>query len=144
MTACAGEPCMLPLDEYQTQVSSWLLSTEGQSTPALHPSIARRQAALCVHRNTVLHALVNALRAAFPTVAKLIREDCFAHVARRYARQPPPATPVLYEYGASFPEYLRLAIPDAPYLFDIARFDLLIDQASHLPPALFGRPMAIA
>jgi hypothetical protein len=134
---------VLPLLEYQTQLSGWLLSPDGESTPNLDPGIARSHSALRVHQNTIFQALVAALRTTFPTVAQLIGERAFELIARRYARQFPPETAVLYEYGRYFPEHLRLEVPEYACLGDIARFDLLIDRTGRESPALLRNRIAV-
>ena len=141
---------MLPLDEYQAQVASWLLAPHDQSTEHLHPSIARSRPALCAHQRTIFKALVKALQRAFPTVARLLARDLFWQVASQYARQYPPQSAVLQGYGERFPEHLTRALSgsgcpiDSSCLFDLARCDLLVDQAAHESLALFERPIRIA
>ena len=80
---------------------------------------------LRVHRNTVLGALANALRLAFPAVDRLVGEAFFDRMAVEFARARPPGAPQLDEYGAEFPDFIA-AFPGTetlPYLADLARFD---------------------
>ena len=62
---------MLPLFEYQTQLSGWLLAPDGQATPDLDTGIARSHSALRVLQNTIFQALVAALRTTFTTIRQL-------------------------------------------------------------------------
>lgn len=92
--------------------------------------------AVAVHQNTVLGALVHALRLAFPTVAALSAD--FDQHATRYARENPPRSPVLYHYGGAFPEYL-----DSNLLRDVARFDLALDRTAHQDASARTAPIEI-
>jgi Putative DNA-binding domain len=97
-----------------------------------------RDGAVAVHQNTVLGALVNALRLTFPTVARLMGANDFERHATQYARDNPPRSPVLYSYGASFPETLHSNL-----LRDIARFDLALDRTAHQDANARTVPMEI-
>ena len=96
------------------------------------------QDAGAVHQNTVLSALVNALRLTFPTVAVLMGMDDFERLATRYARDHPPRGPVLYRYGDGFPEHLHSNL-----LRDVARFDLALDRTAHQDANTQTAPMEI-
>ena len=89
-------------------------------------------AALQIHRNTVMAALVNALRLAFPTVDALVGSDCFDQTAGAFAQAHPPAAARLTGYGAGFPDFLRVAAP-LPYLAEVARLDWAIERALLAP-----------
>jgi hypothetical protein len=82
------------------------------------------QDAVAIHQNTVLGGLVNALRLTFPTVAALMAD--FDQHATHYARENPPRSPILYDYGAGFAEHLPSNL-----LRDVARFDLALDRTAH-------------
>lgn len=80
---------------------------------------------LRVHRNTVLSALANALRQAFPAVNQLVGEAFFDRMAVEFARAQPPGAPQLDEYGAAFPAFIA-GFPGTealPYLAELAQFD---------------------
>lgn len=91
-------------------------------------------AALQIHRNTVMAALVNALRLAFPTVDALVGSDFFDQTASAFAATHPPTSARLIGYGADFPDFLQRAAP-LPYLADVARLDWGIEQALLAPAA---------
>ena len=82
-----------------------------------------------VYRNNSAVASVNALKEQFPTVAKLVGDEAFSGLARAFAREFPPRSPVLGDYGADFPGFAAKFIAswgagaDIPYLPDIARLD---------------------
>lgn len=91
------------------------------------PDVARRFA---VYRNNVFSSLIHALEAQFPVCRRLVGDDFFKSMAQEYIRRSPPASPVLSEYGVSFPDFVAafdparelLYLPDVASLeFDIAR-----------------------
>ncbi len=89
------------------------------------------RAALWVHRNTVLGALANALSHSYPTVLSLLGRAFFDQAAALFGREHPPRTACLSAYGEGFPDFLAAYPPAAPlpYLYDVARFDWLIERA---------------
>jgi hypothetical protein len=99
--------------------------------------------AMAVYRNTVAKGLVDVLRAAFPTVERLVGEEWFAAAAQAFTHRTPPQNPVLAEYGGGFPSFLAAFPPAAeiPYLADVAGIDRLwteahfASDAPHLAPA---------
>src|SRR3954471_10409091 len=60
-----------------------------------------------VYRNNVIAGLINAVSARYPVVRKLLWDDAFNRVAHQYVVSEPPRSPVLMEYGATFPQFLR-------------------------------------
>src|SRR4051812_15854947 len=60
-----------------------------------------------VYRNNVVASLINAVSARYPVVRKLLWDDAFNRAAHRYVVSEPPRSPVLMEYGATFPQFLR-------------------------------------
>jgi Putative DNA-binding domain len=93
-----------------------------------------------VYRHHVLTSLTQALKDTYPVVCRLVDERFFAFAADRYIRACPPAGPCLYEYGASFPEFLAQFPPcqGLAYLPDVARLEWAINTALH---ALDGEPV---
>jgi hypothetical protein len=98
-----------------------------------------------VHVNTVFSTLVHALRLTFPSVAQLTGESRFHELGMQYSRTYPPCSSVLYSYGGHFPEHVRsnAVARELPYLSDVARFDLQIDQAGHRVADAYGDPIVI-
>lgn len=86
-----------------------------------------RSPSFAVYRNTCARGVVEALRAAFPTVDMLVGDEMFTEVALDYRRESPPSGPVLSDYGATFPSYLARQswTSELPYLADVARLDRL-------------------
>lgn len=86
-----------------------------------------------VYRNNVTVSLIAALKAVFPAVLALVGEEFFEETARRFVRQSPPQSPLLFDYGRDFPAFLA-AFPAAsglPFLGDVARLDRAWLDAYH-------------
>lgn len=98
-------------------LSPWL--EEGE-----HPGLA-------VYRNTIAKGCVDALAANFPTVQSMVGEDWFRAAAALFAREAPPASAALLDYGAAFPAWLDRFPPAAelPYLVGVAHLDRLWTRA---------------
>jgi hypothetical protein len=90
-----------------------------------------------VYRNNVVVSLVDALKATFPAVQRLVGEEYFVAVAKAYIDEHPPLVPVLLRYGESFGDFLD-GFPSAsgvPYLGDVARLEWARINALHAPDA---------
>jgi hypothetical protein len=97
-------------------------------------SIARRFA---VYRNNVVAGLVRALEGRFPVVARLVGSEFFKAMARDYAANNPPRSPIMFEYGATFADFVGGFAPAAglPYLADVARLEFARGRSFHAPDA---------
>lgn len=86
-----------------------------------------------VYRNNVVVSLIDALADSFPVAQMLVGEPFFRAMAREFAYQHPPRSPVLANYGAVFPEFIGNFPPAAslPYLADVARLEYAYIQAYH-------------
>lgn len=92
-------------------------------------------ARLGIYRHHVFSTLTAALQATFPVVCRLVDERFFAYAADRYIRREPPSGPCLFEYGATFAEFLAGFAPcrALPYLADVARLEWAMNRALHAP-----------
>lgn len=90
-----------------------------------------------VYRNTVAASLVAALREGFPVVDRLVGAEFFDAMAAAFVRVSPPDSPLLFRYGAAFPDWIERFPPAAtvPYLADIARLELALREAYHAADA---------
>lgn len=86
---------------------------------------------LRVYRNTVINGCVDALRANYPAVAKLLGDEMFEAVAADFAAVRLPEQPVLAFYGDGFADWLEEQkwIWDVAYLPDVARIERLFIEA---------------
>ncbi|WP_374980544.1 DNA-binding domain-containing protein [Pseudomonas solani] len=85
------------------------------------------QAGFDLYRNTLMKGCVDALRANFPAVERLVGADWFGAAAALHVRQSPPASVQLLDYGLGFADFLDAFEParDLPYLGAVARLDRL-------------------
>lgn len=101
---------------------------------ASHQHAAKRFA---VYRNNVIVGLVNALRARFPAVEKIVGAEFFAAIARVFVTEHPPRSPLIMQYGDDFPDFIADFEPAAelPYLPDVARLETARTRAYHAADA---------
>jgi len=88
---------------------------------------------LAIYRHHVFTTLTAALKATFPVVCRLVDERFFGYAVDCYIRGQPPAAPCLFEYGATFPEFLAAFPPcrHLGYLPDVARLEWALNIAEH-------------
>ena len=115
---------------------------------ALDPWLERGagEAGLSVYRNTIARGCVDALAANFPTVLSMVGEEWFRAAAALFAREAPPATAALLDYGEAFPAWLDRFPPalELPYLAGAAHLDRLWTEALFAAeaPALSAETLA--
>ena len=99
-----------------------------------------------VYRNNVTVSLINALAATFPATLRIAGRDFFRAMARFYVRAAPPTSPLLFEYGRDFPDFIEryeYARP-IPWLTDVARIERAWLDAYHAADAEPLAPQALA
>jgi len=118
----------------QTGFTSALLDPD-QAVPANIVDPAGRIAPkrFAVYRNNVTVSLIEAVKSTFPAVLALVGEAFFAEMARRFVRQTPPQSPLLFEYGRGFADFVAGFEPAGglPFLADVARLDRAWLDAFH-------------
>lgn len=114
------------LSAFQQAFAASLLSDSGRFGPAAQPAFA-------VYRNTVMKGCIDALRAGFPGVLRVVGESWFNAAAAAYVRCHPPSDACLLLYGEGFDRFLAdfSGAADLPYLPGVARLDRL-RSASHV------------
>ena len=119
------------LDNPQGSMAPWL--ADGDLIP------------LDVYRNTIARGWILALKGLFPSVEKLVGEDWFSDAALIFARNHPPSSPVLDDYGLDFPDWLVTFPPasELAYLAPIARLDLAWSRAHRAKDAPVLNPDAL-
>lgn len=116
---------------------AFVAALAGQDS-ALSPWLADGdQPGLAVYRNTIAKGCVDALADNFPTVLSMVGEDWFRAAAALFAREAPPASAALLDYGEAFPAWLERFPPaqDLPYLAGIAHLDRFWIEALFAPEA---------
>src|SRR5574342_626775 len=85
----------------------------------------RPEARVRVYWNHVFSSLTEALETTYPVVCRLVDRRFFGFAADHYIRSHPPVTPCLFEYGATFGDFLAHFPPCSahPYLADVARLE---------------------
>lgn len=99
-----------------------------------------------VYRNNVTVSLIDALAATFPSTMRLTGADFFRAMARFHVRATPPSSPLLFEYGHDFPDFIKqyeYAKP-VPWLADVARIERAWLDAYHAADAEPLAPQALA
>lgn len=91
-----------------------------------------------IYRNNVAVTLIDALAARFPVTVRLVGEAFFRAMARCYSVANLPDSPVLSRYGNSFPDFITRFAPASglPYLADVARLEMLLNEAYHAADAV--------
>lgn len=86
-----------------------------------------------VYRNNVHVGLTTALAGRFPVTQRLVGLEFFTGMARAYAGDHKPASPLIMEYGDDFPDFIAGFPPAASlaYLPDVARIELAWSRAYH-------------
>lgn len=85
----------------------------------------RLQAGLSVHRNTIYKALIDALRANYPSVERLMGREWFVASAHAFLAEQRPLEPSLIAFGSAYPDFLT-GIPaseELDFLPGVARLD---------------------
>jgi Putative DNA-binding domain len=86
-----------------------------------------------VYRNNVTVSLINALAAAFPATLRITGVDFFRAMARFHVRATPPSSPLLFDYGRDFPDFIERYehAQSVPWLADVARIERAWLDAYH-------------
>ena len=90
-----------------------------------------------VYRNNVMVSLITALEQKFPVSRKLVGDEFFKEMARGFIRQERPSSPLIFQYGDGFPEFIDglEAARSVPYLGDVARLEVMWTRAYHAADA---------
>lgn len=90
-----------------------------------------------VYRNNVTVSLIDALVAIYPAVQRITGTEFFRAMARFHVRATPPTSPLLFEYGRDFPNFIESYeyAQDMPWLADVARIERAWLDAYHAADA---------
>jgi hypothetical protein len=99
-----------------------------------------------VYRNNVTVSLIDALAAIYPAVQRITGIDFFRAMARFHVRGTPPTSPLLFDYGRDFPEFIAQYehAQMMPWLADVARIERTWLDAYHAADAAPLAPSQLA
>lgn len=99
-----------------------------------------------VYRNNVTVSLIDALAAIYPAVQRITGTDFFRAMARYHVRESPPTSPLLFEYGHGFPDFVAgyEHAQMMPWLADVARIERAWLDAYHARDAASLAPAQLA
>lgn len=99
-----------------------------------------------VYRNNVTVSLIDALAAIYPATQRIVGRDFFRAMARAHVRETPPVSPLLFEYGHGFPDFIARYdyARSMPWLPDVARLERAWLDAYHAADAQPLPPQALA
>lgn len=95
-----------------------------------------------VYRNNVMVSLTEALLSSYPVVSQLVGEEFATAMARVYAGENLPKSPVLFEYGGDYGDFIEQFEPAKTlrFLADVARLEwawlCAYHSADHQPLAI--------
>jgi len=86
-----------------------------------------------VYRNNVTVSLINVLAEIFPATQRVAGSEFFRAMARSHIRVTPPTSPLLFEYGRDFADFIARYeyARSMPWLSDIARIERAWLDAYH-------------
>jgi hypothetical protein len=92
------------------------------NAPVPQTVAGRKPRRYAVYRNNVTVSLIRAMESNFPVVRRLLGEQYFAGLAREFVQQHPPKSPLMFQYGAAFGDFLKTEedLANYPYLCDVA------------------------
>ncbi|RZN07960.1 DUF2063 domain-containing protein [Bradyrhizobium genosp. SA-3] len=99
-----------------------------------------------VYRNNVTVSLIDALAAIYPAVQRITGPDFFRAMARFHIRSSPPTSPLLFEYGREFADFIARYeyAQTMPWLADVARIERAWLDAYHARDAAPLSPAGLA
>jgi hypothetical protein len=100
-------------------------------------------ARFAVYRNNVFVGLAKALAQHFPVTERLVGTEFFMTMARAYAQNHKPASPLMIAYGGDFPDFIASFHParELAYLPDVARVEVAWMRSYHAADAV---PISLA
>jgi hypothetical protein len=125
---CGGEP------SFAAAFATALLDPQSETpTVVTGPNEKAAVRRYNVYRNNVTVSLIDALAAVFPATQRLTGVEFFRAMARFHVRAAPPTSPLLFEYGGDFPEFIASYewARSTPWLADVARVERAWLDAYH-------------
>jgi hypothetical protein len=135
------------LADIQQSLAGSILGLRPKLPLSLHASTAARaESGLAVYRNNVAAGLIKVVSTRIPVTRRLVGNESFDAAVRAFIAAEPPRSPVLLDYGDTFPRFIRGLGQDAciSYVADIADLEIARGKAYHaadvdpLPPQAFA------
>ena len=129
---------MTRLADLQSQFRAAMLNgNSDQILTTIKPGGVAPEVSLLVYRNNIASSLTRALHDLYPVVGRLVGEEFFNALARKYMPTEPLPHGRLVDYGHGFPAFLRDFPPatELPYLADVAALELAWNKAFHAADA---------
>jgi hypothetical protein len=123
-----------------------LLDPRRETPAAVASSSGKAASRYNIYRNNVTVSLIDALAATFPATQRIAGVEFFRAMARFHIRDTPPKSPLLFEYGRDFPDFIaryEYAQP-VPWLADVARIERAWLDAYHASDMETLDPQALA
>lgn len=123
----------------QTAFAAALLHADRPVPDGITTARGRADAArFAVYRNNVFVGLTKALAQRFPVTERLVGSEFFMAMARAYAQDHKPASPLMIEYGGDFPDFIATFQPakELAYLPDVARIEAAWTRAYNAADAV--------
>ena len=119
----------------QADFAAALLDPSPDAAPAGSSDVAARR--FRVYRNNVRVALMEALAAAYPVIARVVGTPFFERMARVFIAQRPARERTLNFYGDGLADFVADFPParELPYLADLARLERAVLEARHAADA---------
>lgn len=116
-------------------LESVVRESDGASLPLSNRSRISPQRSLEIYRSNYVGGRTEALRAIYRGCERLVGEQCFEEMARRYIWAHPSRSGNLNEEGERFPEFCETLpfIAEVPYLPDVARLERAWQQSFDAP-----------
>ena len=86
-----------------------------------------------VYRNNVFVSLTSAIASKFPVIERLVGTEFASAMARVYVENNLPTSPVMLNYGVTYPDFLKTFEPIAhrPFMADVAQLEWLRLESYH-------------
>ena len=123
----------MPLEQIESALRHAIVFGEALPRGTIEHDEALAEERFEIHRHHFARSMTAALEKTFPAVVSLVDQRFFAYCANEFIRQSPPKSPCLFEYGATFPDFLFQFPPcrSLAYLSDVARLEWAIHSAFH-------------
>ena len=138
---------MPTLHDLQTAVGAVMLGGDATLAEAsVHGDGLGASARLAVYRHHVLASLTAVLESTYPIVVRLVDARFFRYAVDRYIHAHPPLRPCLFEYGATFGDFLARFPPTRhlAYLPDVARLEWAMNAALNAPDLEAAAPETLS